>query len=403
MGTYDLPPPRVNPHALPPPIMTSDLGSFAEHTMKVRIPRMIGETIELNAFPLDIEKALDDLRTEIIGERIRALREAAPDRILWDALSQPYIGATWLDVPWYWAEAYCYRRLLEATAYFQPGPWQGFDPFDARKRTELEPEAGPRSVDRSLRDLPTDPRRRFEAVLYGSLWGNRLDLSHTVAMAMGRSEGYEDERGNLLVDDSGALWDYLRAHPPRTLAILLDNAGTELLADLALADFLITERLAARIDLHVKAHPSFVSDAMLKDVDEAVRALGREGDEARALSYRIRLRLDQGELQVRTHWFYTTSLFYFQLPRDLHEALTAVDFVILKGDANYRRLLGDAHWPPVTPFDRATAYFPAPFVALRTLKSELIVGLGSGVAERTLEQDDQWLVNGRRGVIQARW
>jgi hypothetical protein len=39
-------------------------------------------------------------------------------------------------------------------------------------------------------------------------------------------------------------------------------------------------------------------------------------------------------------------------------------------------------------------------VALRTLKSELIVGLRVGEAERYREQDPDWLTNGQRGVIQ---
>ena len=74
---------------------------------------------------------------------------------------------------------------------------------------------------------------------------------------------------------------------------------------------------------------------------------------------------------------------------------------MVKGDANYRRLLGDAHWPPTTSFAQATGYFPAPLVALRTLKAEIIVGLRSGEAERLQTEDPAWLVNGKRGVVQA--
>ncbi|TMI75256.1 MAG: protein-glutamate O-methyltransferase family protein, partial [Bacillati bacterium ANGP1] len=76
--------------------------------------------------------------------------------------------------------------------------------------------------------------------------------------------------------------------------------------------------------------------------------------------------------------------------------------VILKGDANYRRLLSDAHWAPTAPFSKVTGYFSAPLVALRTLKAEIIVGLAPGRAERLTAEDREWLVNGRRGVIQAR-
>ena len=42
---------------------------------------------------------------------------------------------------------------------------------------------------------------------------------------------------------------------------------------------------------------------------------------------------------------------------------------------------------------------PSPYVVLRTLKSELIVGLPQGKAEEIARQDPDWLINGERGVI----
>ena len=90
------------------------------------------------------------------------------------------------------------------------------------------------------------------------------------------------------------------------------------------------------------------------------------------------------------------------MPADLRAALGELSLVIVKGDANYRRLVEDRHWPPDAPFEPITAYFPAPLVALRTFKSEVIVGLDPGQAEKEQAADPDWLVNGRRGVIQAR-
>jgi hypothetical protein len=89
------------------------------------------------------------------------------------------------------------------------------------------------------------------------------------------------------------------------------------------------------------------------------------------------------------------------MPRDLIAQLAAMDLVILKGDANYRRLVGDSRWQPDASFRKATAYFPAPFVSLRTLKSEVVLGLMPGQAENLGRLDADWMVNGRRGVIQA--
>ncbi len=403
MTPYPFPPLQIDPRDLPAPLMNSEPGSFARHTMQVRVPAIVRETSALNSFTPDIHAALKVLAREIKSGPVRLLEQDTPDRAFWQLAWGEYAGQPWLVAPWYLSESYAYRRILEATRYFQPGPTHGFDPFRVKKLTELEPEVAPRLVDITLRDLPADVRERFEVLLYASLWGNRIDLSYAVSAQIGRAARLEDERANLLVDDAGRVWDFLRARPRRRVAIIADNSGTELLMDLALADFLLTSDLAAQVDFHLKPQPFFVSDAMPQDVEAGLEALSLGGDEACALAERVRAHIADGHLHLSTHWFYATSLFYFQLPDDLRAELAALDFVFVKGDANYRRLLGDAHWPPTASFERVTAYFPSPFVALRTLKSEVIIGLPQGQAEQVRAQDPQWRVNGKRGVAQARF
>jgi uncharacterized protein with ATP-grasp and redox domains len=257
-------------------------------------------------------------------------------------------------------------------------------------------------VEAVLSDLPQEAYARFESLLHASLWGNRTDLSYNVAEQVGKGAGLEDERSNLLVDHTRQVWDHLSTQACRDLVIITDNAGTELLMDLALSDFLLSSGLVTLITLHLKPQPFFVSDAMPIDLRAGLKALTRGRDEARALSHIAQAHLQNGRLRMHTHWSYATSLFYFQMPDDLRTELERADLVILKGDVNYRRLVGDVRWPPTTPFQRATAYFPAPFVALRTLKGELILGLRPGQAEELNAQDPDWMVNGRRGLIQGR-
>ena len=100
MNRFDIPPFQVDPDTLPPPILTSEPNSFAQRTFQVRIPRIVQETIELNSFPNDIRDALEELREEILHGTIRGLRENTPDKAFWDGVSRPYLGHTWLDVPW---------------------------------------------------------------------------------------------------------------------------------------------------------------------------------------------------------------------------------------------------------------------------------------------------------------
>ena len=77
------------------------------------------------------------------------------------------------------------------------------------------------------------------------------------------------------------------------------------------------------------------------------------------------------------------------------------DLAFVKGDANYRRLLGDLEWDYATPFeDVVGAYFPCPVVALRTLKAELGCGMDAEQTKRAAQLDKDWMVNGRFGVVQ---
>jgi uncharacterized protein with ATP-grasp and redox domains len=400
--TFVVPPCQADPIDRPPLLMTSEPGSFAYGTFKYRIPAIVQETISLNEFPDGIRGALEALRLEVLDGKIRGLQEDTRDRTFWDAVSQPYVGRTWLDVPWYWAEAFFYRRVLEATRYFQPGAWHGYDPYTAKKQTEWQPHAAPRLLAAALAGLSVDPHTRFEALLHYSLWGNRTDLSYNVAAAVGRPAHPDEDRSNLLVDDTWRIWQHLSRQACRRLAIVADNTGTELLMDLALTDFLLSHELVEQVTLHLKPQPFFVSDAMSSDVEAGLQAIKAGEAIIASLERRVRAYLNVGRLTLDTHWVYASSLFYSQLPDDLRAQLAATDLVLLKGDVNYRRLLGDAHWPPTTPYEQATAYFPAPLASLRTLKGELIVGLAQGQAEALHQQDAEWMFNGRRGVIQAR-
>jgi uncharacterized protein with ATP-grasp and redox domains len=392
---------RTDRDVLPPPLLTSEEGSFAHNTLKVRVPSILLDTLDRNDFPPDVVADLQTLHREITSGYVRLLREDAADVAAWNATAAPHAGRTWLDVPWYWAEAYFYRRLLEATRYFQPGRWRGFDPFATTKQTEWAPHAAPAAVATLLETLSEDPVLRLEQLLHASLWGNRADLSYTVATHLGVTSAPDHERSNLLVDDLQAVSEYIRGRDRLKLGILADNAGTELLMDLVLADFLLTHELAGRIEIHLKPQPFFVSDGMIKDLADGTDALIAAGGEAGKLGRRLDAHVAAGDLVPLDHGFYASSSFYFDMPDDLYRDLAKLDLVMVKGDANYRRLIGDAHWPYTTPFSDIMTYFPAPAVALRTLKSEVAVGLAAGQAERLAEEDPNWRVNGRRGVIQA--
>jgi hypothetical protein len=276
-------------------------------------------------------------------------------------------------------------------------------------------------------------------VLHHCVWGNRIDLSYNkVAETTGRQIIVANEQENLLVDDTEAVLNHLEQmvdpsltpnHPiktgvealagysPRTrsrpaeastpfsaykIDFISDNAGAELLLDLALVDFLLRFDWAGQVVLHVKAHPTFVSDATPADVDLTLATLkARSEPELRQLAGRLAGYNRQQRLHVRAHRFWNSSRFFWQMPPLLQAELALAGLVIIKGDANYRRLLGDSRWPAAVPIADAVPYFLASFVALRTLKSDPVVGLKPGQAEALDRVDPDWRVNGKRGMIQG--
>ena len=385
----------------PAPLATSESGSFARDTLARRVPEILADTRwRMGPIPPDVTVALDELDAELRTGTLRGLREQTADRPAWDAATAPFVGRSWLDLPWYFAEAYFYRRLLEATGYFGGGPLGGRDPFAAQKAEEWAPLEGPRRCAELLQTAPAGGPERLRALLLGSLWGNRADLSYNVARELGAFVGAPSD---LLVDDSEAVVRFVRERAPRQVVLIADNAGTELLMDLALIDHLLEHESVERVAMHVKAHPFFVSDTIAADVEAAERALAGSRQELTvALGERSQRQRSEGRLVLESHPFYTSSAFYPDLPQDLRSQLAAAQLVIMKGDANYRRLCSDSRWPHTTPFAEVVASFPAPLVALRTLKAEVVVGLPDGMAESLAAQDTRWLVNGRRGVVQAR-
>jgi hypothetical protein len=89
------------------------------------------------------------------------------------------------------------------------------------------------------------------------------------------------------------------------------------------------------------------------------------------------------------------------MPPDLRQDLRKSNLIISKGDANYRRWLGDRSWSFTTPVHSVLNYLPAPFLAFRVLKSNVLLGLPDGVSQALDKKDPQWLTNGAWGVIQA--
>lgn len=106
------------------------------------------------------------------------------------------------------------------------------------------------------------------------------------------------------------------------------------------------------------------------------------------------------------HPFWCTGYTFWELHSeapDLFLHLSRSDLVFFKGDLNHRKLTYDCAAPASTPFDVAIGSMAnasgAPKVcSLRTIKSDVVVGLGDGgneIVEKLDKEEEGWKISGK--------
>ncbi|NLG97723.1 MAG: protein-glutamate O-methyltransferase family protein [Chloroflexi bacterium] len=419
---------------LPEPLRAAERHSFTYISVVQRLSEIARRTLDENPFPPETVARIQALIDEIPNGKVRPVSiPEAPYEAEWNRYIQPYEGMDWLQIPWFFAEEYFYVRILEATGYFHPGPWRRRDPYARQKRLGLEctREASRQLMEQvELARLKTAGRsaqqdgfeKLLEQLVLVNLWGNQNDLSMWPVELSGNGTAPKEpqeegllidnkapgaasgeltgSRHHIIVDDTPKLLAYLKEIPPEQtrVDILVDNAGYELVTDLALADFLLATGRAAQVTLHLKWHPVFVSDALSQDVFDTLDAMTFDTHTAtHSAAIRLRTALVKHQLQLLQHPFWTSPLAGWEMPPDLIDRFQESSLLISKGDANYRRLLGDRHWPLDLPFEKVMSYMNCPVLALRTLKSEIAVGIDPGAVPGS---DPDWMINGRWGLVQ---
>jgi hypothetical protein len=377
----------------------------------------------------------------------------------------------WLDAPWLIVETYFYRRVVQAFDFFKTG----YDCFSFQKQQgllralpELETLAKTMNIEGSKISVE-DKINSLTIAILSSLWGNRMDLSiwpvaHGHSSGASSSQrtnaitGSEDEvitkesmssilsqTAHILVQSSepfildnnlSVVVEYLASctieGQKRCVEIWVDNAGYELATDLILAETLLATNTADIVLLRVKAHPTFVSDVTAQDVAHTIEMMNGSSSVSsiQELGRRLSLRLTSNQLIVKESFFLCQGLACWDMPAD-HvkyegedlETLCATEpkLIIVKGDANYRRLLGDRHWSWDACVSKVFSYWPVPILALRTFKAEIGIGVmvetrvtnvGTGDSTTTNENrhmefsvngmtlPSDWQVSGRYALIQ---
>jgi uncharacterized protein with ATP-grasp and redox domains len=381
---------------LPPFIMTSEKVSFARKTIEERKPIIIDRILSQYDFTIPVRMALLDFKKELAQEPIKPLHEHTSDRFIWDKDLEPWLGKTWLEIPWFLAETYFFRRILELVHYFQPGPWMHRDPYGFLKEKEnieslpvVVEEYQPISGEEASLE-------NFQRTCYSALWGNRGDLSNL--------DTFENDMGTqshkIILNQTKSIYQFLSRKPAK-IAYFFDNVGKELYFDLALIDFLLETNLAKSVTCYLKSQPFFVSDAMPEDLEKSIDLLiTSQSTTVQNLAKRIISALKSSTIKLVSNPYFATSHMYRDMPVVLKSQVSSHDLAILKGDVNYRRLFGDRHWNPTTSVELAGGYFPTSFLSLRTLKSELILGMPEETINKMENEAEQdWLTNGKRGLI----
>jgi len=404
---------------LPPFFSTGDKGSFAEKTLRWRKPSIVDRVIQANNFDRSRKNALFALKDEITAGRITNPFKDPAIRIdsmeeeslsLWKREVSRYEGGSWLDIPFYFAEACFYMRILVAIGYFDSSsPFHLKDPYRPFKERELYAENGGLELGRllagSLKNSPVktdlllrEKKNQLETILYYELWGNRVDLSLFSIADDSRGKTAEHESHNLLIDHSERLIELLL--DSKRVDIILDNTGQELVCDLFLTWYLLTGTPDRKVHLHAKKYPFYVSDAMLKDVVETIEAFqGRKNGTLSRIGAGLTGYMEQERLVLHDHYFWNSPLGYDQLPEGITRQLMQSDIVLLKGDVNYRRMLSDRKWEISRNMEELTGFFPASFALIRTMKSESVVDIDDRNAEKLFAEDPEWRINGIRGII----
>ncbi|PGH10141.1 hypothetical protein AJ80_07592 [Polytolypa hystricis UAMH7299] len=377
----------------------------------------------------------------------------------------------WFNAPWLYAECYLYRRVN--TLFTLTNHWKTYDIFARQKMSTFkssrpavlelaakykelsrELEQGTSSQGKTPEEVEEAEKLLFMEMCEICLWGNATDLSLLTSLTyediqkLQGAEARKAAEANIVVNELPAAFDVLKEarkskkNQERRVDIVLDNAGFELFVDLILAGYLLSANLATTVVLHPKSIPWFVSDVLPIDFMDLISAISdpqafftapddkndpkangtppeplthKEIDELQFLFRQWSKFHEDGKLILRPNRFWTAGGSFWRLPHEapaLYEDLKESELVLFKGDLNYRKLTGDAHWDPTTPFTTAIGPLGRPdsgvrILAFRTCKADVVVGLPAGEDKRLRQTENgggdsgsrKWAWSGKWAVV----
>ncbi|XP_016928558.1 damage-control phosphatase ARMT1 [Drosophila suzukii] len=409
--------------------------SFAYLTLRSRMPGIMQQVImrvtgdvpdlvikygeEVRKDVKQIVDAVERLKMELNRDRqFLFFHGAEPDKAEWNAFlsEMPRPKRSFFRACWLHAECYLYRRIF---SFFENSRFlHTYDCFDHLKQEDLMiSDAAMRALARATRSLPKS-YDVFSKLLRINLWGNHFE------MQLGAFNFDEDDDQNdinvlvkvadidriLLVNDTALIWNCLmkntKTNEDRIVDYICDNGGFEFFTDMLLFEYMVDNKLATQVRVHVKAIPWYISDVTRADVDWTMKYLIEHRDELLSTVGKKWAKLMSSEKIViaPTSYFWTGPQPYFVMVEsdlELYRMLTTSRLAIFKGDLNYRKLMGDYIWDSAEEFITCLRGFrPTNICALRSVKCEVVCGLPEGLGDALLRADHNWMISGNYGVIQ---
>jgi hypothetical protein len=127
--------------------------------------------------------------------------------------------------------------------------------------------------------------------------------------------------------------------------------------------------------IHVKQLPMFVSDTTADDVTILFDRI----DKVSPFGSRLQAAADRGDIRFATHAFWSAPKFFDRMP--VADLGSGDVLTVVKGDLNFRRLIGDVSVPVDRPFQSLAVLPAAPVLSLRSIKSYCVAGMADWPAK----------------------
>lgn len=320
------------------------------------------------------------------------------------------------NVPFLLSEYYFYYHLLFLYHEKKKILDRIEDPYRAYKLKHLNDSKSKSNFDALLNEFKSviiyPTYKRMDKLLIGCLNMNSIDLSQLDVNI------HEFKKSNMPINDCREFHHFIQSNLINKSTtdnnvliahIITDNCGFELMSDILLGTYLLKTTKLTKVIYHVKKLPIFVSDTIMADVSDAIETLNKKlkdiisynmtDDESQDGKVYICDSIPDKQLCFEENdcWHQETLFKNVEQFRTWNTDETCA-LIVIKGDLNYRRLVGDYHWKSSEPIRDKVSYIEKPLLIIRSLKSNVILGVDE--EEKYSSNSPNWKISGQYGIIQ---